>query len=313
MPSKTFQLKVLIIILISFLFLASDIAYACKCITPPSDVAFSRADAVFECRVESVWPKLVRPYWASNFVMQTFKFHIFRIWKGELRGNTIDLITSGNNCDYFFSVGQTYLVYASRDKFSKLLHSTICDRTNEANEAIEDMELLGQSKFISDLSTPFIPESKIRRFCRHIAIYMLSGLMIINELIESKGFEFFWESAPLAYPLFALHLLFFLGLWVSFFIIFHKKLPAILLFSLLCFFFSVVGNFFWSRSPYIGFCLNVLILILFSIFHFIKAKFKLAFYYLAFSLFFIFFGLLVFGYLVHSPFDKFSWIHFLLA
>ncbi|HUU04762.1 MAG TPA: hypothetical protein VMZ49_02675 [Patescibacteria group bacterium] len=311
--SKSFHFKFLFFLLFSILILANEIAYACKCGSPSPDIALLRADAVFEGRVESLWPKL---FPEMGLVWPTYKFRIFRVWKGELKGNSVVLCLNRTNCAYFFTVGQTYLVYANRNFFDHLT-STFCDRTKFSDEAKEDFEILGPGKSVSDLTEPFIPETKTHRFFRHFWIYMLTGVMIIKEipvLSEMNEWIIFHLQDFFPYPLLILHVVFLFALWILLFKYYHKKFPKIFWLFFLCFIFSSLGSLLWGQFALIGFILSLFFLFLFSTILLKRKKFKLTFYSLFLIICFSFIGLLVLGfsfYLNDTLLD--GWIRTLLA
>lgn len=297
----------------SILFFANNIVYACKCRTPSPDIALSRADAVFEGRVESVWPKL---FPKTGLVWPTYKFRIFRAWKGEFKDKYVVLCLDRTDCAYFFSVGQTYLVYANRNFFDHLT-STFCSRTKFANEAKEDFEFLGPGKSVSDLTAAFIPETKVHRLFRHFLVYLLTGVTIIKEvpvLSELNEWIILYLHDFIPYPLFLLHVAFLFALWIFLFKYYHRKFPKIFWLFFLCFLFSSSGSIFWRQFALVGFILNLFILFLFSIILLNRKKFKLTFFSLFLIICFSFIGLLVLGYSFYLN-DTFlnGWLHTLLA
>lgn len=305
MPSKTFKLEVLIIILISFLFLASDIAYACKCGGATPAGAFSRSEIAFEGRAESVWPKLLLekgiPY-DGIALAQTYKFRVFRKWKGEIQGDSIVLFLVGRGCDPFFTQGETYLVYAYRSKdINNRLTSSVCIRTKPSSESIEDFEFLGPGEIVSDLTAKYVPEAKTRRIYRHLTIYLLTGKYLWSSSSTwYPGFLYVGSSfirlAP--YPVFFLHLILLTILWFSLHISIHKKVSPIFLLSSVCLILSVFTMTMKLDYWFVGFWLNLLFLFLFSIFQFIKMKFKLAIGLLLLCICFFLVGLFVLLYLI---------------
>jgi hypothetical protein len=299
MQGKIFKLKVLIIVLISFLFLASDIAYACKCNqTIFTKEHFANAVFVFEGRIDSVWPKLILKsnyIYESGTLVQSYKFRIFRKWKGEIKDDSIVLFGTNSDCDSYFIVGETYLVYAIRDTaINNRLTSSQCSGTDESSEAIEDFKFLGPGEVVSDPTVKFVPENKFRRILRHSFLYLLAGVWITKNIpafIKAND-----NRDPIPYSLLLLHLLLFIILSISSHIFFRKKIPKFIIFSFICLLFSIFGTFFLNHSVFIGFSLNLLFLFIFSIYYFLKTKSILAIYWLLVSISFSFFGLLVFGY-----------------
>ena len=184
---KTFKFKALILVLFSILFLANNIAYACKCNQTISiEEHFANAAFVFEGRIESVWPKLILKsnyIYQSGTLVQSYKFRIFKKWKGEVKGNSIVLFSTGSNCDSYFMVGETYLVYAIRDiAINNRLTSSQCTGTDESREAIEDFKFLGPGEIVAEPTVKFVAETKFRRILRHSWLYILAGVWNIEEL-----------------------------------------------------------------------------------------------------------------------------------
>jgi hypothetical protein len=312
MPSKTFKLKILIIILFFVLFSANDIAYACKCKTPEISEALSGFAIVFEGRVESVWPKLVPSvHFEHDSIQQTYKFRVFRLWKGVIEGDSVVLFTKGTNCDSHFYVGETYLVFADKDHyFPKRLYSTICNRTVESRDAIEDIAFLGQGRNIAAPSIPFIPETNFHRLVRHIWIYFLTGIMLLEEF---PIFESVADPVFVLYPLLLLHFVFLIVLWIAIKKTTNRKFPPVLVFFFICFLCSVAGAFFLRQSPHVGFCLNILFSLLLSFYYFIKANFKPALLFLFISVCFFLLGLFTLAFIfLSNSFTKW-WFGYLFA
>jgi hypothetical protein len=123
--------------LLRFAFVAALIAlplstdaYACRCSEPPLNTLFSQADAVFSGQVVA---------------LDTFKLRVQvdKVWKGETRTD-ITMLTgardlgngaySSTSCDYGFSAGQKYLIFASGT--SDALITRQCSGTAPATELV---------------------------------------------------------------------------------------------------------------------------------------------------------------------------------
>lgn len=118
-------------------------AQACTCAPEEVSDAFERASAVFEARVVSVSPTSTQPN-ASHKV----ELEVARAWKGVESG-LVSIRTASNEamCGYSFVVGETYLVYASKDADGdKDMRVGLCSRTQPLSRAVKDLEALGASK-----------------------------------------------------------------------------------------------------------------------------------------------------------------------
>lgn len=302
-------MAIIVFVLITASF-TSRPGYACKCSTPPPDVAFSRSDIVFEGRVKSVWPVLVPSlYVETAFIQQTYKFQVFRIWKGEIKGDSVVIITQGSNCDFHFKPGLTYLVFTGYDHFfPERMTATICSRTTESRNAIEDLAFLGPGKRISPSSYPFIPESKFLKLCRHAWVYFLTGLMLVLGL---RFHDFAMSPGNPLLLFFLLHLIMISLLWLFRKKYSTKKFPVVFLVSTGVFFISLMGLFLSKQSPLIGYCTNLVLLLLISIYFLIKIRIRLTLFFLFFSICFILFGIFNLANIFYSDEYVRSWFGFL--
>lgn len=123
--------------------LVSRPALGCSCGHPPLEEVYSRADAVFEGRVQSISHRYLRYAWlmirsvvgapdpddsyASYGVRVTFE--VTKSWKGaQLRHLTILTGRGGGDCGVDFREHSDYLVfgYAERNGEARDLIATIC-------------------------------------------------------------------------------------------------------------------------------------------------------------------------------------------
>ncbi len=123
------------------LLLSPRAAQACTCAPEEVSDAFDRASAVFEGRVVSVSPTSTQPN-ASHEV----ELEVARAWKG-IEAGIVKVRTASNEamCGYSFVVGETYLVYASKDG-DKDMTVGLCSRTQPLGRAVKDLETLGASQ-----------------------------------------------------------------------------------------------------------------------------------------------------------------------
>lgn len=124
------------------LLFCSGAAVACECVrTPTVAEALEGADVVFAGKVVSI-----RGHRAS--------FQVERVWKGSLpasavsfmheiviehRGRRRRVIVGQSSCDYKFTEGESYLVYAE----GRRLKPVTCSRTTRLEFAKADLKELG--------------------------------------------------------------------------------------------------------------------------------------------------------------------------
>jgi putative component of toxin-antitoxin plasmid stabilization module len=115
--------------------LAPEPALACSCIEPPPpQEAAQQAAAVFTGTVLSVTQ-------VEN--QQEVRIRVERVWKG-VRCGEVTIVTPLNEaaCGFTFQTGQSYLVYAERQKGK--LSTNLCTRTKLTSQASEDLAALGE-------------------------------------------------------------------------------------------------------------------------------------------------------------------------
>ncbi len=129
---------------IASLTLSSIPADACSCRPPTSPTAArDAADAVFEGRaVAAAAAKSAGP--GLSAASMSIPFTVLRSWKGVDAGSQVTITTSGSTatCGYPFAAGETYLVYAWREK-SGGLGTGLCSRTRKSTEAADDFAAFG--------------------------------------------------------------------------------------------------------------------------------------------------------------------------
>jgi hypothetical protein len=296
-----------------FILVFEHPAFACKCgQTASVQTEFARSDYVFEGRVESVWPKLLHfklPLFPGIVLYQTYTFRVFHVWKGEVKKESIVLYSYGSECSFIFQPGETYLVYAYRDRNNYNRLSSICTRTTCFSEAGLDLETLGPGKRISFLSSvPFASEPGLRRFCRHLWLHLLSGIFLVWNFSFLDG-----NLEGYSLPLLILQLSLLVALWIAFRVFFQKRYRGILTASSLVGLFSALGSFFYWQSALIGFLVNLVLLIMFSLFILGKRNRKAGGWLISLAIFFLIFGLLVSGYLLFHDQSFERLIGFLLS
>jgi len=111
-------------------------AFACECRAGAPERQPATADAVFEATVESITGG-DGPDWLVQVTVR-------RRWKGVDATKQRTLRSrAGKGCGYFFQEGQTYLVFAMKDKASGGLRVTTCGATQLISEAAARLKELG--------------------------------------------------------------------------------------------------------------------------------------------------------------------------
>lgn len=101
-------------------------AYGCDCLNPGAACSeFAKVDAVFAGRVRSI----------DN---QRIEFAVSEAFRG-IKGPTATLRQTGSNCDYQFTIGQEYFVYAYEGVDAGPLHASICSRTGLLSQSADDL------------------------------------------------------------------------------------------------------------------------------------------------------------------------------
>ncbi len=122
--------------IVLFMLSFAQTSQACTCLPPPPVAqAVAAADAVFLGKVVSF-------ELAPSQTERVAQFEIIKIWKGR-PVEVAQIFTPENEaaCGFDFRVGETYLVYASKDD-SGTLHTHLCMRTWRASGAEEDLKYL---------------------------------------------------------------------------------------------------------------------------------------------------------------------------
>jgi hypothetical protein len=130
---------VITIFMLAFSFGSVETVSACTCATPFGksdkelvDSAKGYANTVFVGRVI----RIVKARNHQGVPMGGYKavFEVTEIWKGALKKQIrISFSDQCCLCDFSFSKGKEYLVYASGD--STMLRASVCGRTKEINDS----------------------------------------------------------------------------------------------------------------------------------------------------------------------------------
>ena len=125
---------------VSLLFLY-DAAYACRCVPSKPSSDTSPYAAVFSGKVvEAGFKQLPNGVWQD-----TTTFEVDRVWKGEAK-KRITLLSRLTSCDFVFSKGESWLVFASTLSGGHGLTTSQCSRTGLISERKKDLGLLGEGK-----------------------------------------------------------------------------------------------------------------------------------------------------------------------
>lgn len=128
--------------LLSILFLFAintPIKAGCGCMPKPIVDAIKDYEVIFVGRMiesrQGQDEKSESPYTAYIFEIST-------LYKGKVKGDTIELASRTAECDFKFNVGDTYIVYAGKwntrpyleGKVDKYLNADVCSRTTAYNQ-----------------------------------------------------------------------------------------------------------------------------------------------------------------------------------
>jgi hypothetical protein len=118
-------------------------AKACFCGPPNFSQSIISAKTIFSGKVVEASPERV-------------VFQVDEVWKGQHK-EKFTLTMNGSSCDFYFKVGETYLVYALKDKDwlsgEDRWYTHLCTRTRKIAEAKEDIDRLWSLK-LSMLKKP---------------------------------------------------------------------------------------------------------------------------------------------------------------
>src|SRR5262245_53908795 len=127
--------------LLAFLFvhLVAVTVSACMCEPRKPCQAYARAETVFTGVVtQSTTEREGAP---------VARFRVERAYRG-LDAKEVEIRGTGNSCDFYFSEGQRYLVYAYYDSNRKALYTSLCSGTSDISEAHEHLTYLNRGKTI---------------------------------------------------------------------------------------------------------------------------------------------------------------------
>lgn len=154
----------IIVAFVTLLFLGGTKILACECSILAVEETFEKSTAVFSGKVVGFEyrkgisnPLMERREKQTgqkfNYETMVVKFQVERWWKAEA-ALEIFLVTtetkfgdgtsSHSSCDYSFTEGESYLIYAFGKENE--LRTNFCRRTRLLSKAEEDMKILGEGK-----------------------------------------------------------------------------------------------------------------------------------------------------------------------
>lgn len=142
------QILLTCVFLFAFLFAAPLFVEACDCpLAGPPCESFWNTDVVFSGQVTEIKETPVKPVAQNDdpFSYQrrtrTIRFAVNESFRG-IEEKSVELKTGmgGGDCGFDFENGQSYLVYAYRNKETGVLGTGICTRTRVLSKATEDLE-----------------------------------------------------------------------------------------------------------------------------------------------------------------------------
>jgi hypothetical protein len=130
------------VLLLTTVFLGAAAACTCQYGGAPVCQDYWRTDVVFAGTAVGS-EKITIGEGDSKFEQRLVRFEVAQIFRGELTAKA-EIVTGwgGGDCGYRFNDGETYLVYASRNKQDRRLHSSICTRTRPISQAAEDLDFI---------------------------------------------------------------------------------------------------------------------------------------------------------------------------
>jgi MYXO-CTERM domain-containing protein len=152
------SLPFLAVILAGGTLLETRPAHACSCGERGSvEMDLAEAAAVFEGVVRAVGPtsrRLTTLQPGDQYPALGVDFEVVRRWKGEVvRLQVVLTPTSGASCGLDFAVGESYVVYATRQA-DGMLAAWLCWRTNRTRDAGEDLAVLGKGEPPLEVAPP---------------------------------------------------------------------------------------------------------------------------------------------------------------
>ena len=164
-------------------------AFACQCGSVPTPrEALQKADTVFAGTVASRTPVLVRAF-GELIVAERDVFLVRATWAGT-SAPRMTLLQGLTNCSRFFAVGQSYLVFASREAGAPAdLTSTICLPTQPFARAGVALAEIGPP-VASWPQSPRPTESYTHRTLRHGYASFLCGVVLLRAHVRPFQYSY---------------------------------------------------------------------------------------------------------------------------
>jgi hypothetical protein len=130
------------VLLLTTVFLGAAAACTCQYGGAPVCQDYWRTDVVFAGTVVGS-AKITIGEGDNKYDQRLVRFEVAQIFRGELTAKA-EIVTGwgGGDCGYRFNDGETYLVYASRNKQDQRLQTSICTRTRPISKAAEDLDFI---------------------------------------------------------------------------------------------------------------------------------------------------------------------------
>ncbi|HXH68884.1 MAG TPA: hypothetical protein VNI60_00915 [Pyrinomonadaceae bacterium] len=136
------------VFLFTLFFVSPAIIEACSCIgSGPPCQSFWNTEVVFSGQVTEIKDTPAKPAsngdneFSSMFRTKTVRLAVTESFRGiEERSVELETGLGGGDCGFAFETGQSYLIYAYRNKETGKLGTGICTRTQLLSKATEDLE-----------------------------------------------------------------------------------------------------------------------------------------------------------------------------
>src|SRR5262245_1382291 len=130
------------VLLLTTVFLGAAAACACQYGGEPVCQEYWRTDVVFAGTVVGS-AKITINEGDYKFDQRLVRFEVAQIFRGEQTAKA-EVVTGwgGGDCGYGFHDGETYLVYASRNKENQRLYTSVCTRTRPISQASGDLDYI---------------------------------------------------------------------------------------------------------------------------------------------------------------------------
>ncbi len=171
-----------IVFLFVLLLFGFSRAEACKCRSSNSPCAvYQSADAVFLATAEEITK-------SENSYGSKIKLKVDEAFKGI--SSAQETVLGAGVCDFHFTIGKKYLVYARRDKETNLLRVGLCSRTTSLENAAQDLEfvrLLVAGKSVSSIYGK-VEQQTNKENPRYLPLQNIKLVMFADSLREGNKY-----------------------------------------------------------------------------------------------------------------------------